>query len=156
MNEFRRVLLRYPWFELLIAMIHYEGRHPTRQELILIKKIRHFVKVQNFPFACLFMGSWKFLIKPLDLDQNQNQVNNSGYIYSLVFMSTLVIPQGMNVDQNFKLHQPRSQAQISLNYAFLINNHPFNGYIQVGDTYIFVFLYYDGMKFGHGCRPWEN
>jgi hypothetical protein len=57
MNEFRRVLLRYPWFELLIAMIHYEGRHPTRQELILIKKIRHFVKVQNFPFACLFMGS---------------------------------------------------------------------------------------------------
>lgn len=57
MNEFRQVLLRYPWFELLIVMIHYEGRHPTRQELILIKKIRHFVKVQNFPFACLFMGS---------------------------------------------------------------------------------------------------
>jgi len=85
-------------------MIHYEGRHPTRQELILIKKIRHFVKVQNFPFACLFMGSWKFLIKPIDLDQNQNQVNNSSYIYSLVFMSTLVIPQGMNIDQNLKLH----------------------------------------------------
>jgi len=71
-------------------------------------------------------------------------------------MSTLVIPQGMNIDQNLKLHQPRSQAQISLNYAFLINNHPFNGYIQVGDTYIFVFLYYDGVKFGHGCIPWEN
>jgi hypothetical protein len=46
-EQFRNILLKYPWFEVLISLIHHNGRRPTVAEVYILDYIRFIIQIQH-------------------------------------------------------------------------------------------------------------